>query len=75
MRPAIIVLVAVLTACAPPKQYQWLSDSGAGQAQRDRDFGECAAYAMAASPTYAAQRTAAIFAACMRGKGWSLVER
>lgn len=74
MRPAI-VLVAVLAGCAPPKQYQWLSDSGASRAQFERDFGQCEAYAVANSPSYATQRGVEIFGACMRGKGWSLVER
>jgi hypothetical protein len=74
MRAIFVLLLVAGCASTPPKQYQWVSSTGADRAQHERDFGQCEAQALSVTGV-STERGFHIFAACMRGKGWTLVER
>jgi len=68
-----LLLAALVVGCAPQPQYRWVHSSGANQAQFEMDHGFCEAQALSA--TKEIERGVAIFGACMRSKGWHLIER
>jgi hypothetical protein len=76
MKTATIYLfVLLLAGCAtrPAVQYQWVHATGA--ASFDQDFGQCEAQALGTHPLMPQEQAVALFGACMRGKGWRLVQR
>lgn len=72
---ACLFVLLLFGGCAtqPQKQYQWVHSGGAAREQLQADHGQCEAQALSA--TKEIQRGVAIFGACMRGKGWNLIER
>jgi len=76
MRTVFACLLVAGCAAQPRPQYQWLHDSGAAdRAQLNRDSGACEAQALSTHPGLPVDRGIGVFVACMRGKGWRLVER
>ena len=86
MKNVLIALtVCFLAACAmpqPQKQMKWQHDSGAGQAQYNRDQGQCEGQAYSVTGRSAsrcvgecAERGLRIYLACMQSNGWRLVEQ
>ncbi len=67
------VLVLLLAGCAAPQQYRWVHDRGADRAQLNRDYAQCEAQALGQHPLMPVQQGLHIFAACLRGRGWSMV--
>ena len=70
-------LLLLLGACASPpqRQYVWLHDSGGSRMQYERDYGACEAQALSSHPYGSVERGVSLFGACMRSRGWRLVER
>lgn len=83
MHFAVPVLLLLLVACATPQlQGRWQHDAGAGQAQFDRDFGQCQAQVYTATGRSSSQcvgecaeRGLRILFSCMQGKGWQFVQQ
>ena len=72
------LFVLLLASCAtqPPKQYQWVKLTGGGsQEEFQMAQGQCEAQALQSHPGISVERGVQIYGACMRGKGWVLVER
>lgn len=71
-----VLIVLLLAGCAarPAVEYRWVADRPTNRAEFERDFGQCEAQALA-HPGTPMQRGMEIFAACMRGKGWSYVQQ
>jgi hypothetical protein len=74
MRYAIALLFIAGCTFAPEKQYGWVNSAGSNNDQLQRDFGQCETQALSVTGV-STQRGVSIFGACMRGKGWTLVER
>lgn len=67
------VLLLTLAACATQPGMKWTKPGSTGQ-MFSMDRGQCESHALSvtsASP----ERVALVFATCMEGKGWRLVER
>ena len=72
------LFVLLLASCAtqPPKQYQWVKINGGGtQEEFLMAQGACEAQALQSHPGISVERGVQIYGACMRSKGWVLVER
>ena len=72
------VFLLLLASCAtqPPKQFQWVKISGGGtQEEFLMAQGACEAQALQSHPGISVERGVQIYGACMRSKGWVLVER
>jgi hypothetical protein len=69
----ICLLVLLLAGCAsqPSTQYRWV---GGNPATFDQDAAACEAQALSV-PFVTNERGVAIYGACMRSRGWNLVER
>ena len=67
-----IAACLVLASCSSTQpQYRW---AGANPATFDRDFASCEQAALSV-PLVNNERGVAIFGACMRSKGWHLVQQ
>lgn len=69
----ICLLVLLLAGCAtqPAPQYRW---AGGNPATFDRDAAVCEGQALSV-PFVTTERGVAIYGACMRSRGWYLVDR
>lgn len=70
----VTVVVLVLAGCAgePQQTYQWVRPNASFE-DLEADRGYCEAQAVAA--TRDIERIALIIGGCMRGRGWTLVDR
>lgn len=68
----LFVLLAGCAAQAPQPQYAWVRPGGTVE-QREADRGYCEAQAVSA--TRDIERIVLIIGSCMRGRGWTLIER
>lgn len=73
MKPAALLCLLLLTACATPTETVWRKD-GAGRQDFNMDTGQCRAAAAGASPYMVPMQMAIIYSNCMQGKGWYTVE-
>lgn len=70
------VLLFAGCAAQPLTQYQWVKIGGGGtHDELQMASGQCEAQALQSHPGISVERGVQVFGACMRGKGWVLVER
>jgi hypothetical protein len=72
MRALLLLLLLAGCAAEPEQSYQWIRPAATIE-ELEADRGYCEAQAVSA--TRDIERIAIIIGGCMRGRGWTLVER